>query len=152
MQENRKNGKEKVMRGLNCRGLSYLEVLVAVALLAICLVPVLEALQPAMLGTSISESYVMDQARLQSRFEEVLAEPFSALEAAATAAGSPTVATGYSDAPGTEERLLVFIGAADGDNADGDNNPFTGMDADLLWVRVEMDSSGHVRECLVSRY
>jgi len=132
--------------------LSYVEVLVAVALLAICLVPVLEALQPAMLGTSISESLVTEQARLQSRFEEVLAEPFSALEAAATIAASPAVATTYSDDPGTEDRLLVYIGPYDGDNADGDSNPFTDTDADLLWVRVVEENSGHARECLVSRY
>jgi len=140
------------LRGLNCRGLSYVEVLVAVALLAICLVPVLEALQPAMLGTSISESLVVDQARLQSRFEEVLAEPFADLETAAAAAASPAVATNYSDAPGTEDRLLVYIGPYDGDNADGDNNPFTDTDADLLWVRMVTETSGHARECLVSRY
>ena len=140
------------MRGRDCHGLSYVEVLVAVALLAVCLVPVLEALQPAMLGTSISESLVTEQARLQSRFEEVLAEPFSHLEAAAAVAASPAVATNYSDVPGTEDRLLVYIGPYDGDNADGDSNPFTDTDADLLWVRVVAEDSGHARECLVSRY
>ena len=140
------------MRGRDCQGLSYVEVLVAVALLAICLVPVLEALQPAMLGTSISESRVVEQARLQSRFEEVLAEHFADLEAAATAAASPAVPTTYSDSPGTEDRLLVYIGPYDGDNADGDSNPFTDTDADLLWVRVVVETSGHARECLVSRY
>jgi len=140
------------MRSVNCSGLSYVEVLLAVVLLAVCLVPVLESLQPAVLGTSVSETHVQNQLRMQSRFEEVMAESFSALEAAATAAGSPTVATGYSDAPGTEDRLLVYIGAYDGDNDDGDDNPFSDTDADLLWVRVAMENSGHVRESLVNRY
>ena len=135
-----------------CRGLSYVEVLVATMLLGMCLVPALEALQPAVLGTSISERHVRDQGRVQSRFEKVLAEPYSSLQAAADVAGAPTVATGYSDAPGTEDRLLVYIGAYDGDNADGDNNSFTDTDADLLWVRVVTETSGHARECLVSRY
>jgi hypothetical protein len=132
--------------------LSYVEVLVAVVLLAVFLLPVLESLQPAILGTSVSETHVQDQLRLQSRFEDVMSEPFSALEAAAAAAGSPTDATGYSDASGTEDRLLVYIWAYDGDNDDGDNDPFSGTDEDLLWVRVVTESSGHARESLVSKY
>jgi hypothetical protein len=140
------------MRARDCSGLSYVEVLVAVVLLAVFLLPVLESLQPAILGTSVSETHVQDQLRLQSRFEDVMSEPFSALEAAAAAAGSPTDATGYSDVAGTEDRLLVYIWAYDGDNDDGDNNPFTGTDEGLLWVRVVTEDSGHVRESLVSRY
>jgi len=130
--------------------MSYVEVLVAVALLAICLVPVLESLQPAVLGTSVSETHVQDQLRLQSRFEDVMSEPFSALEAAA--AGSPSDATAYSDASGTYDRLLVYIWAYDGDNDDGDDNPFSGTDEGLLWVRIVTEDSGHARESLVSRY
>ena len=137
---------------MSCRGFSYVEVLVAMMLLGVCLVPAMEALQPAVLGTSISERYVLNQGRVQSRFEEVLAEPYFSLQAAADVAGAPTVATGYSDAPVIEDRLLVYIGAYDGDNTDGDNNPFTDTDADLLWVRVVTETSGHTRECLVSRY
>jgi hypothetical protein len=32
--------------------------------------------------------------------------------------------------------VLVYLSRYDGDNADGDNNPFTGTDADLIWVRA----------------
>ena len=140
------------MRARDCSGLSYVEVLVAVALLAVFLLPVLESLHPAILGTSVSEVYVQDQLRLQSRFEDVMSEPFSALESAAAAAGSPSDATAYSDASGTDDRLLVYIWAYDGDNDDGDNNPFSGTDEGLLWVRIVTEDSGHARESLVSRY
>ena len=37
--------------------------------------------------------------------------------------------------------MLVYLSLYDGDNADADDDPFTGTDADLLWIRVEIDGS-----------
>ncbi len=42
---------------------------------------------------------------------------------------------------GSVDRRLVFIANYDGDNADTDNDPFTGTDPGLLWVRVEIEGS-----------
>ena len=85
--------------------------------------------------------------RLLSKLEEVLAEPFSTVFAQAA---GPTVATVYSDLAGSVDRRVVFIASYDGDNADADNDPFTGPDPDLLWVRVEIEGSAAALQALRS--
>ena len=132
------------------RGSSYLEVLVAAVLLAIVLLPLLDALQGA--GAS-SEAHRNSSARhfeLVAKMEEVLAEPYSALAMAAAAAGSESNPSSYSDAGGSTNRRRVFLSLYDADNADADNLPFTGVDAGLLWVRVDMEGSVQAIETLVS--
>jgi hypothetical protein len=74
--------------------------------------------------------------------EELLAEPFAALDAAATAAGSRVTPGSYSDTvtfqDGRTVTRNVYLSRYDSDNADGDADPFTGTEADLLWLRVEI--------------
>lgn len=124
-------------------GFTYTEVLVTVALLALVLVPALDSLSASLNASSSYASRVENQYRLIGRMEETLADSFVDLADAAAAAGGPGVPTAYSDAPGSPERLLVFISAYDADNADADDDPFTGTDPDLLWVRVEIENSDH---------
>ena len=136
-------------------GISYIEVLISVVLIAIVLVPAMEALQPGMAASGIHEIIAEDHYRLTGKFEEVLAEPFADLDAAAIAAGSPTTATlSYSDVfsypNGRQISRNVFIAQYDGDNADSDNNPFTGTDDGLLWVQVTIAGSGASIESLIS--
>lgn len=132
-------------------GLTYLEVLIAAVLLALTLVPALDALLVAVSGTSVHESYVVDHNRLNSRMEEVLADPFSDLDAEAQAVGSPTTPTAYSDAGGTPGRLLVFLARYDGDDADADGDPFTGGDAGLLWVQTAIENTDYNLETLIAQ-
>ncbi len=134
-----------------CSGFSYIEVLVATVLVAMSLAPALEALQTGILGSRIYRDVVEQHHHLQAMVEQVLAEPMVALEAAALAAGGPTVLSSYSEPPGTDRRLLVYLSRYDGDNADSDDNPFTGTDAGLLWLRVEIENSPDSVETLVSR-
>jgi Tfp pilus assembly protein PilV len=122
-------------------GLSYVEVLVAVMLLAVCLAPALSALSTGALGAQVHAQETARNLRVASRLEELLAEPLAELDAAAQAAGSPTTATSYSDPAGTAERRLVYLARWDGDGADGDGNPFTGGDAGLIWIRVQVEGS-----------
>lgn len=126
----------------NMAGFSYVEVLIAVSLIAITLVPAMDALIPAVAGSGIHETYTEDHYQLTALFEEVLAEPLTDLDAAATAAGNPNTATSYSDvftyADGRQITRNVFLSRYDGDNADSDNNPFTGIDEGLIWIRVEI--------------
>ena len=132
-------------------GFSYVEVLVATALLAVGLVPALEALQQGVAGGEIHATLTSDHYHLTAKMEEALAQPFAALEAAATAAGGPTVPTTYSDAAGEADRRLVYLAGYDGDDADGDGDPFTGADEGLLWVKVEIEDTGAAVACLTSR-
>ncbi|MCP5065142.1 MAG: type II secretion system protein, partial [bacterium] len=122
-------------------GISYVEVLIAVALVAISLVPALESLQTALRGSAIHEQLAFEHHHLSAKLEEVLAEPFATLETEAQALGSPGVASSYSDAPGEKSRRLVFLAQYDGDDADGDADPFTGGDAGLVWVRVQIEAT-----------
>ena len=69
------------------------------------------------------------------------------------AINNPTVAsTVYSDAAGATNRRLVYLSRYDADNADGDNDFFTGMDAGLVWVRVELEGTTQAIEGLTSPY
>ena len=74
-------------------GISYVEALLAVVILAIGLVPALDSLQTASTGSAVHEELLVEQQRLVTRMEEVAAEPFISLDEAAEAAGSETVAS-----------------------------------------------------------
>ena len=124
-------------------GLTLVEVLIAMALLAVLLVPAIGALQTGVVGADVHRDLAENEFRLTSRLEELLAEPYADLEAAALAAGSPTVATSYSESSGTPGRLVVYLAACDGDNADGDNDLFTGTDGGILWIRVQAENTVH---------
>ncbi len=129
-------------------GFSYVEVLVATAILALSLVPALDALQAGLLGSGVGESLTRSHVRLRSKMEAVLAKPFEALESAeVAAAGGPS---SYSDAIGTPGRRLVHLSRYDGDNADVDGDPMTGTDVGLLKVRVEIEATPHFLESLVA--
>jgi prepilin-type N-terminal cleavage/methylation domain-containing protein len=132
-------------------GLTLVEVLVTVVLLSVVLVPAIRALQTSVVGANVHGDLAIEHFRLTSRLEELLAEPFTNLEAAAIAAGGPTVESSYSDAAGPPGRLLVYLGFYDGDNADTDDNPFTGTDPDLLWVKVEAEGTVHALQTITAQ-
>lgn len=140
----------------------------ATVLLVVALVPMLDALQTGIQGAAIHESIATDHYQLVAVTEEVLAEPFTNLLTAAAVAGNRnTPATSYSDVAGTPQRRLVYLsfydaGNSDGDNdpftildanTDADNNPYTGTDVDisLLWLRTEIEASKQSIETLTSR-
>jgi type II secretory pathway pseudopilin PulG len=137
-------------------GFSYVEVLIAVVLIVIALVPAMDALTPGIAGSGIHESLAEDHYQLTGRLEQILVEPFEILEAAAITAGNPTTPTSYSDdinyADGRQIKCTVFLSRYDADNADADNDPFTGTDDGLLWVRVVIEGTGMSIESLISDY
>lgn len=126
-------------------GISYVEVLAAVIIVAIIVLPASNAIRGSVDAAAADSRATVNHFRLMSKLEEVLAEPFSVVSA--RAAGS-TTSTVYSDTGGTVDRRLVFIAAYDGDNADADNDPFTGVDPALLWVRVEIEGSVNAQQAL----
>lgn len=130
-------------------GFSYTEVLVATFILAIALVPAIEALQNGVQGSIVHAAQANRHYRLTGKLEEVLAQPFSELEQAADTAGSPAVIVDtYSDVSGTEGRRLVYLARYDADNADIDNDPFTGTDPGLIWIRVQIEELSAAIETL----
>ena len=124
-------------------GLTLVEVLVTIVLLAVLLVPAISALQSGVVGAQVHGDVSASTLRLTARLEELLAEPFASLSAAAIAAGSRSTPSSYSEASGTQGRLVVYLSFYDGDNLDSDNDPFTGTEPDLLWIRVDIENSVH---------
>ena len=135
-------------------GFSYVEVLVATILIVVTLVPAIEAFSPGINSTGYTESLVEGRYKLTAKLEEVLAASFADIDAAATAAGSPTIASSFSDIitypDGRQATRNVFLSRYDGDNADTNNNPFDGTDAGLIWVRVEIVDTSLSFESLIS--
>lgn len=123
----------------------------ATVLIAVTLVPALEAVQTGVLGAGIYEREAIAHQRLLAKLEETLAEPFGTLELAAAEAGSPVVPSRYSDPPASESRRLVLLAGYDADDADGDGDPFTGADEGLLWMRVEVQGTSRAMETLTTR-
>ena len=134
-------------------GIAYIEILLAILLIVMTLVPALEALQPGLDGAGIHEDRLADHYQLAGRLEELLAEPYGDLDDAATAAGDRFTPTTYSDVvtqpDGRQLTRNVFLSRYDIDNADADNDPFTGIDDGLLWVRVEFAGTADGMETLV---
>ncbi len=118
-------------------GMSYPEVIAAVLLLSIMLVPTIDALRTAIRGSDIHVSTTIDHYLLIAKMEAVLARPFGELLALA---GDETIPIAMSDSvissDGRAVQRQVYIAPHDADNADGDNNLRTGTDAGILWVRV----------------
>ena len=135
-------------------GFSYVEVLVATVLIAVTLVPAIEAFSPGINSAGYTRSLVEDRYQLSAKLEEVLAASFADIDTAATAAGSSTTASSYSDTVtypnGKQITRNVFLSRYDGDNADTNNNPFDGIDAGLIWLRVEIDGTSLSLESLIS--
>ncbi len=129
-----------------------MELLIAALFIAMTLPAALDALQLSVRhadGALIDEAYYW---ALSSKLESVAAQPFSDLNSAAVAAGSINTSTGYSDAAGAAPRVLVYLAAYDGDNADADDDPFTGVDSGLLMVRAVLEqNSALVLETLVTQ-
>lgn len=117
------------------QGLSYIEVLVATVLLAVSLVPAVEALRSGIFGASIHQGAAADHYEIRARMEAVLAEPYALLDAAAVAAGSASTPTGYSDPAGASNRRLVYLSRYDA-SVPG----FTATDTGLIWVHITFES------------
>jgi len=128
-----------------------MELLVATLLIAIMLVPALEAMQSGIQGSAIHTQLAQNQYRMISKMEQTLALPFSELLQQADLVANPTVLipAPYSDGAGTEFRRLVYLARYDGDNTDADDDPFTGTDAGLLWVRVTIENSPRALETVI---
>ena len=132
-------------------GFSYIEVLVATLLISISLVPALESLNSGILSSNLHAETAQQHYRLQSKMEQILAQPFAQLLQQADALVPPAeiIPPPYSDPVATASRRLVRLKRYDADNVDNDNDPFSGTDTGLLWVQVSIDNSPYTLETLI---
>ncbi len=148
-------GEEIQKKNSNQTGFSYIEVLAASFILAVCITPALEALYSGVQGSSIAEITTIDLFLLNGKMEEMLSTPFSELSTSAATSG-PATPSSYSDVITTTDNRqlsrLVYLSKYDGDNADGDNDGFTGTDDNLVWIKVKLDGTAYSVESLVSKY
>lgn len=148
-------------------GFSYTEMLIATALVMAGIGPALGSLQRAQLGAAAHVEETQRHYRLLGRLEELLAQPYEVLLAAAATAGSATTPSAFSDPPAEPDRIVIYLSYydladddSDGDfftiadaDGDNDNDPYTGPDVDIetLWVRAETAGSGQALEALTRR-
>lgn len=141
-------------------GFTYIEVLIAVFILAMAIVPAMEAIQTGIQGAGIHQSLTQQHYAVTKRMETTLAEPYSALLAAAQVAGNASTPSSYSDPAGQTDRLVVLLALYDADadpftlvdpNNDGDNDIYTGDTSNLLWLHVEIENTAVAVESLLTR-
>lgn len=139
-----------VARAGQC-GLSYIEVLVATALVVVALVPAIDALHGGVNGSQVHQAETEKAQRLQSKMEEVLAQPFGMLYAL-TYTTTPPAELNKIDRPNPvlsdpegSGRRLVFLYRYDG-------TARTDSDSGLLRVRVSYEAGGPSFETLRGRW
>ncbi len=153
--------------GTEQAGFSYVELMAATVLLVLAAAPAIDALRTGFMLAEVGDTELREFYLLQGRMEEVLAQPFSDLLAAAAATNSPAVAGIYSDAADANFPIQVYLGYYDAinsdndadpftildPNTDGDFSPYTGGEADIrtLWVRVEALGGGSAFETVTGK-
>ena len=132
-------------------GFAFLEVLVAAVILAIALVPASNALRTASEHGRVSRERLAVEYLAVAKLETALAASWQALEGEATKTGGTPESTLWSDPVGSTNRRLVYVSPHDLNNADGDNNLLTGVEAGILRVRVEVSGTNIQFETLVAK-
>ena len=134
-----------------CDGFSLVEVMVAVALLALCALPLADAVKNGLDAAGIGEAKALELGCMKNMMETVLAEPFDTLWDAAHGNAVPSV---YSQpaANGCGIRQVFIAKYQHKINAAAqvlpDNDP---TEDTLLLVTVSSPASGYTFATLVDR-
>lgn len=134
-------------RASRAHGLAYLEVMVALVLVVMALVPALNALQTDTRGSQALVSIASRDALLRAKMEEVLAKPFETLNAETKLAGGNTttsISTALSDAAGPDRRIVILYRT--------DGTAVSASDTGLVRVRVAYEAGGSALETLKSKW
>ncbi len=131
-------------------GFSYVEILLAMVLLLILLVPAMDALSSGLMGSVVPQAE--REARLREKMEEVLSRPYSELRAATYVAGGNSdtaIKTAYADASGaTNRRLVIFY------RCNTTTHALSSADTGLIRVKVyyQADGDAAAMETLVGQW
>ena len=118
-------------------GFTYIEVMLSVVLLAVLLVPALQALQTGVNGGA-TPAMAAKPPTLSAKMEEVLSKPFYDLYAQTYLTGGNTAAVNaaYSDAAGANQRVVVIY------RYDASAKALSANDTGLLYLSVYYAADG----------
>lgn len=134
----------------SCRegGFSYIEALVALVILAVALIPAMEALTGGVQGvrlnvaqgtTAGTERNVSDEEALRNKMEGLLARTHDRNSGGlANSPSGTSTAHGYSDAAGTDPRCLVYTSWYKPEATQAADR-FVSTDTGLLWIKVVVE-------------
>lgn len=139
----------------NSSGYTYVEVLVALLVFSIALVPAVEAIQFALhavrqdarLGSDGTERNVTDGQAVINKMEGLLAQSADTLAANIPLNRTIPHAT-LSDAANIVPRCLVYTSWYKPEAAQ-DNDRYVGTKTNLLWIKVAVEGSGVAATTLV---
>jgi prepilin-type N-terminal cleavage/methylation domain-containing protein len=141
-------------RVLRQHGFSLVEVMVAVAILAICVLPLAEALRNGLAAPSVAAGKARELRCMKDTMETVLAQPYYLL--AGAAAGKDTASTYSLPQDATCPLRNVFIAKYEDEYS---KDPVfldasagaARLDAALLYITVSSPASGYSFTTLVAR-
>jgi Tfp pilus assembly protein PilV len=137
-------------RGARQHGFSYVEVLLSVILLAVLLVPALQALQSG-IRDGATPSMAARPPLLRAKMEEVLSNPFPELYAETYVGGGNTTGINatFSDAVGATDRRVVVLY-----RYDVSTRALSAGDTGLLYVSVyyAAESTANALNTLAGRW
>ena len=126
---------------LRPRGFSYVEILLSVVLLAVLLVPALQALQSGVAGGQ-NPALATRQLALRDKMEQVLAKPFAGLNAQTYLENNSTSANAsLSDLASAPDRRVVVLYRYAATTSGGASSL---ADTGLLYVSVYYEAEGSV--------
>ncbi len=125
---------------LRPRGFSYVEILLSVVLLAVLLVPALQALQSGVAGGQ-NPALATRQLALRDKMEQVLAKPFYDLYKQTYPDNSTSANTLLSDLAGATDRRVVVLYRYAATTSGGASSL---ADTGLLYVSVYYEAEGSV--------
>ncbi len=120
------------------KGFGYVEVLVSVTLLAVLLVPALQAMESG-IRNAVTPAIAARAPLLHAKIEEVLSAPFPELYAATYLAGANTAGVNatFSDAAGATDRRIVVLY-----RYDVATKALSGNDTGLVFVSAYYSADG----------
>lgn len=124
-----------------CRqhGFSYVAVLLAVALLALCAAPAADAIRSAGAAPAVSARQLAALLCLKGQMETVLAEPYQSLLNAAAGPGAAAAPYSLAEDAACPERTVYIARVSVDSNG---NASYPGNDSGLLQVVVTVAASG----------
>ena len=128
-------------------GLAYIEVMVALVVVVIALVPALNAMQLGLRGSQWLGAIAVRDTSLRGKMEEVMARPFDTLNAETFLSGGNTttsVSSALSDVAGAERRIVILYRT--------DGSAVSASDTGLVRVRVAYEAGGTALETLRSKW